>query len=231
MTAAFAVSVTAVLCCTHCTAPPGQPVAPAAVTSPSAMPTDSGAPAPDPASVETVTAADLGASWHPGCPVSPGQLRRISLDHLGVDGRRHRGQLIVQEKLVPQVIAIFEQLYWLGYPIQRMRTAEKYRDADDELSMEDNNTSAFNCRTIPGSGHWAKHAYGRAVDLNPVLNPYVDASGDCQPKNARGYLDRGRTDPGLIHDRDSTVRTFTDRGWRWGGHWRSPIDYQHFETP
>ncbi len=97
--------------------------------------------------------------------------------------------------------------------------------------MEDNNTSAFNCRGIPGTNQWSEHAYGRAIDLNPLLNPYIDGNGALQPKNAAAYLDRSRTDPGLLHNGDPAVHVFTDRGWRWGGYWTTPIDYQHFERP
>jgi hypothetical protein len=94
--------------------------------------------------------------------------------------------------------------------------------------MEDNNTSAFNCRDIPGTGRWSLLAYGRAVDLNPRLNPYIDRTGAFQPKNAAPYLDRNLADPRLLHDGDAAVRVFTDHGWR-GGDWRTPKDYQHFE--
>ena len=181
--------------------------------------------------VHPVTAAELGASWHPGCPVEPAQLRRVDVDHIGFDGQPHRGELVVHEDLVPEVIAIFEQLYRLGFPIDKIRTADHYPAADDELSMEDNNTSAFNCRGIPGSSHWSQHAYGRAVDLDPLLNPCVYAPGVFQPHNAANYLDRNRTDPGLLRDGDQAVHVFTDRGWRWGGTWTAPIDYQHFERP
>jgi hypothetical protein len=117
----------------------------------------------------------------------------------------------------------------LRYPIEKIRTVDNYPGADDELSMEDNNTSAFNCRDIPGTGRWAQHAFGRAIDLNPLLNPEIDRTGAIQPKTAAPYLDRRRTDPGILHAGDAVVRVFTDRGWRWGGYWRSPIDYQHFE--
>jgi hypothetical protein len=117
----------------------------------------------------------------------------------------------------------------LRYPIGKVRTLDNYPGADDELSMEDNNTSAFNCRDIPGTGRWSQHAYGRAIDLNPLLNPEIDRTGAFQPKTAAPYLDRSRTDPGILHAGDAAVRVFTDRGWRWGGDWRTPKDYQHFE--
>lgn len=181
--------------------------------------------------VRPVTAAELGASWHPGCPVQPAQLRRVDVDHIGFDGQTHRGELIVHEDLVPEVITIFEQLYRLGFPIEKIRTADHYPAADDELSMEDNNTSAFNCRGIPGSSRWSQHAYGRAIDLNPLLNPCIYAGGALEPQNAARYRDRSRTDPGLLHNGDPAVHVFTDRGWQWGGYWTTPIDYQHFERP
>jgi hypothetical protein len=191
--------------------------------------TTTAAPLPAPASVTPVTAADLGTTWRPGCPLDPERLRRVELDHLGFDGRTHRGTLVVHEELVPQVIEIFDDLYRMRYPIAKMRTVDLYPGADDELSMRDNNTSAFNCRGIPGSRSWSYHAYGRAIDLNPLLNPYIGRSGAAEPANAGPYVDRGRTDPGLLHAGDPAVHAFTDRGWRWGGDWRTPKDYQHFE--
>ncbi|MET0455599.1 MAG: M15 family metallopeptidase [Mycobacterium sp.] len=193
-------------------------------------PTSTTSPVPGPAAtVNPVTAAELGATWRPGCPVSPERLRRVGLTFLGFDGRSHRGDLVVDEALVPEVIAIFEQLHRLRFPIEKMRTVDAYPGASDETSMRDNNTSAFNCRPLPGSDRWSLHALGRAIDLNPLLNPFVDRRGSIQPGTAGPYLDRTRTDQGLIHADDPVVRAFTDRGWRWGGYWRTPKDYQHFE--
>lgn len=179
--------------------------------------------------VHPVSAADLGATWRPECPVAPTELRRIDLDYLGFDGSTHRGQLVVNEDVVDDVIAIFGDLKRLRYPIETMRTVDHYPGADDELSMRDNNTSAFNCRAL-GDG-WSLHAYGRAIDINPLVNPYIDSTGDLQPATAARYLDRGRDDLGLLHDGDAAVQAFTSRGWRWGGDWSNPIDYQHFERP
>ena len=178
-------------------------------------------------SVHPVSAAELGASWRPECPVAPTELRRVDLNYLGFDGGTHQGQLVVNEDVVDDVIAIFDDLTRLRYPIEKMRTVGHYPGAEDELSMRDNNTSAFNCRVL-GDG-WSLHAYGRAIDINPLVNPYLDAAGDLQPATAARYLDRGRDDLGLLHDGDAAVRVFTDRGWRWGGNWTNPIDYQHFE--
>jgi hypothetical protein len=203
----------------HLAAPPSLPSAASSASAPRSAA----------ATVEPVTAAELGASWRSGCPVEPARLRRVDVDHIGFDGQTHRGELIVDEDLVREVIAIFDRLYRLHFPIEKIRTVDQYPGADDELSMEDNNTSAFNCRSIPGTTQWSKHAYGRAIDLNPLLNPSVDSTGAFQPHNAATYLDRSRTDPGLLHGGDPAVHVFTDRGWRWGGDWNTPIDYQHFE--
>lgn len=181
--------------------------------------------------VEPVTREQLGATWRPGCPVDPQQLRLVELDHLGLDTLTHRGRIVVHQELVDEVIAVFDRLYRLGFPIERMQTVDLYPNADDELSMRDNNTSAFNCRDIPGTGSWSYHAYGRAIDLNPRFNPYIDSTGAFQPANAEVYLDRNRIDPGLLKAGDPAVRAFTDHGWQWGGAWRTPKDYQHFEWP
>jgi hypothetical protein len=213
---------------TQCT---GVPKPPASRPSSAASSAAGTSPPAAASNIRLVTAAELGASWRPDCPVDPAQLRRVEVDHIGFDGRAHHGELIVHQDLAPEVITVFAQLYRLGFPIEKMRTADHYPAADDELSMQDDNTSAFNCRGIPGSDNWSQHAYGRAIDLNPRLNPCVYATGTFQPQNAARYLDRSRRDPGLLHDGDAAVRVFTDRGWQWGGHWTAPIDYQHFERP
>jgi hypothetical protein len=217
--------------CTSTPPAPPPPSSPATRQSPSAPTSTPPPPPPAPKTVHPVTARDLGASWRPGCPVGPQQLRRVDVDYLGFDGQTHRGALIVHVDLVADVEAIFIDLRRLSYPIERMRTVDHYPNADDELSMRDNNTSAFNCRIIPGTERWSEHAYGRAIDLNPLLNPYVGRTGAFQPGNAGPYLDRSRRDPALLHDGDPAVRAFTDRGWAWGGYWRTVKDYQHFERP
>ncbi|GAA1679340.1 M15 family metallopeptidase [Fodinicola feengrottensis] len=180
------------------------------------------------ATTKTVTAADLGATWHSGCPVGPAQLRMISLTYYGMDQKAHAGQLVVNTDRVDQTIKIFGELYRMRYPIAKMVTPDHYPNADDELSMEDNNTSAYDCRDIPTSGALSYHAYGRAIDINTLINPYHDSQG-VQPKNGGPYLDRTRKDPGMLHDGDKAVRAFTGNGWTWGGDWHTLKDYQHFE--
>ena len=228
------VLLAAALLVASCAAAPAPPAATtttssSAVVAQTTHSAPSSTPAPHGPVVSAVTAAELGATWHPDCPVMPEQLRRVELDYVGFDGQTHRGALVVNEDVVADVIAIFEELERQHYPIAKMQTVEHYPKADDELSMEDNNTSAFNCRPMPSGTGWSLHAYGRAVDVNPLINPYITKSGDLQPKTAAAYLDRSRTDPGILHAGDPAVRAFTDRGWIWGGSWHNPIDYQHFE--
>ena len=126
-------------------APPPSPPAAASTPRLTAVPST---PLPQPATVHPVSVADLGDTWRPECPVAPAALRRVELDYLGFDGGTHRGQLVVNEDVVDDVIAIFDDLSRLRYPIEKMRTVDHYPGADDELSMRDNNTSAFNCRVL-----------------------------------------------------------------------------------
>ena len=208
--------------------PPSPPVPVEAASTPSPAQVPPPAIPPPGPSVHEVTAAELGETWRPGCPVGPEALRRVDLDYVGPDGGTARGSLVVHKDHVEDVIAIFGELQRLRYPIAKMQTVDHYPGAEDELSMRDNNTSAFNCRPL-GTG-WSLHAYGRAIDVNPLINPYIDDAGDLQPKTAGRYLDRGLSDPAMLKAGDPAVLAFTDRGWRWGGAWRNPIDYQHFET-
>lgn len=231
--ALLAQALAAVVLLVQCTsAAPPRPAPPsttpsssaaAAASTPTSSPPAAAAPTEHP-----VTAAELGTTWQPGCPVAPEQLRRVDVDYIGFDGQAHRGALVVHQDLVADVIAIFGQLQLLRYPVDKMQTVDHYPEADDESSMEDNNTSAFNCRRIPGSDEWSPHAYGRAIDINPLINPCLYVTGYFEPRNAAAYLDRSRTDPGLIHGGDPAEQVFSERGWQWGGYWRTP-DYQHFE--
>jgi hypothetical protein len=225
--AMLAVAITVLVQCSP--APPPAPPSPPSIATPSPPSIATPSPTPTATAIRPVAADDLGPSWRPGCPVDPSQLRRVEVTYLGFDGQTHHGELIVNQDVAAEVVAIFEQLLQLRYPIEKIRTVDNYPNADDELSMEDNNSSAFNCRDIPGTGRWSQHAFGRAIDVNPLLNPEIDRTGAVQPRNAERYLDRNRTDPGVLHAGDPAVRVFTDRGWHWGGDWRTPKDYQHFE--
>ena len=197
-------------------------------SSPPVTPAPPPPPRPFAAKIERVTASDLYASWRPGCPVPVEDLRAVDVRHFGNDGAVHTGRLIVAARLAQDIVDIFRDLYVARFPVQRMEPIDKY-GGDDMKSIKANNTSAFNCREVTGGGGWSEHAYGRAIDVNPFVNPYVKG-GTVLPPEAAPYTDRSRNDPGMIHSDDAVVRAFAARGWAWGGYWSSLKDYQHFST-
>ena len=168
-------------------------------------------------------------SWRRGCPVGPVELRLLRADHWGFDGRVHRGELIVHRGHARRILGVLKKLFQARYPIQRLRLVDAYR-ADDDRSMAANNTSGFNCRRVSGSSSWSEHAFGRAIDLNPLRNPYVTRGGRVSPPAGRPYANRARRAAGMIHGGDTVVRAFAAAGWRWGGHWSGSRDYQHFSS-
>jgi hypothetical protein len=167
-------------------------------------------------------------SWHRGCPVPLRDLRLIKLSYWGFDGKAHDGELVAHRDAADDLVSVFRRLYAVRYPIRRMRRIDFY-GASDDRSLAADNTSAFNCRPVAGTTRWSEHAYGRAIDINPVENPYV-IGNHVSPESGRRYADRHKRLPGMIHDGDAVVRAFAAVGWGWGGHWRSPTDYQHFSA-
>ena len=181
-------------------------------------------------SVSRVTATQLPHSWHAGCPVSPSRLRRVRLTYWGFDGRAHTGALIANEDAVRDLVQVFSRLYVARFPIRRLRPIDAY-GGNDERSLEADNTAAFNCRYVigPGPRRWSVHAYGEAIDINPVENPYLE-SGRVHPRAGRAYLDRARVRPGMAYRGGVLVRAFAAVGWQWGGRWTGSPDYQHFSS-
>lgn len=180
------------------------------------------------ATVSRVTKADSRYSYRPGCPVSPSRLRAIRMRHWGFDGRTHTGVLVVHASVATQIVAVFRRLYEAHFPIRRMLGVEVYKGSDD-ASMAADNTSGFNCRRVGTSGPWSEHAYGKAIDVNPVENPY-EHGGRVEPPAGKAYLDRSRRRPGMAIRSGALVRAFDEAGWFWGGRWQSSKDYQHFST-
>jgi hypothetical protein len=180
------------------------------------------------AAVAPVSAAELGRSWRPGCPVGPAQLRRVYVSYVGFDGRAHRGELVVNRAVVRDVESVFRRLYAARFPIHRMRPVSAYAGSDDR-SMAADNTSAFNCRyaVAPGPKQWSVHAYGEAIDVNTVENPYLEG-GRVLPAAGRAYLDRSHYRPGMAVAGGVLVRAFASVGWLWGGRWTASPDWQHF---
>ncbi|MFN8215835.1 MAG: M15 family metallopeptidase [Solirubrobacterales bacterium] len=170
-----------------------------------------------------------GVSWHPGCPVGLNRLRLLSVRYWGFDGRPHDGRLVVNRDAVQALAGAMRSLYRHHFEIRRMRLVDAY-GADDHRSMEADNTSAFNCRFVSGTTRWSQHAYGRAIDLNPVENPYADSDGYVSPPQGAQFRDRHQQHRGLVHSHGAAVAAFARVGWGWGGSWSWPKDYQHFSA-
>jgi hypothetical protein len=176
----------------------------------------------------TVTARQLGASWHPGCPVGPAQLRTVTVTYFGFDGRAHTGSLVVNRAVVRDVEQVFRRLYDERFPIRRITPVARYGGSDNR-SMAADNTSAFNCRyaVAPGPKQWSVHAFGEAIDVNTVENPYLEG-GRVLPPAGRAYTDRARYRKGMAVAGGVLVRAFASVGWLWGGRWSASPDWQHF---
>jgi hypothetical protein len=131
------------------------------------------------------------------------------------------------------VLGVFDRLYDAGWPIRRMRLVDDYQ-GDDDRSMAADNTSGYNCRRVAGTTAWSDHAYGAAIDINPLQNPYVTASSTSPPAGWRFVaIDRSARAPrhlGVIRTGDVVVRAFARIGWEWGGDWSASKDYQHFSA-
>jgi hypothetical protein len=181
-------------------------------------------------SVSRVTAAQLPYSWHRGCPVAPAQLRRVRLSYWGFDRRAHTGAVVVNASAVGDAVRVFRRLYSARFPIRRLRPIDAYRGVD-ERSLAADNTAAFNCRyaVAPGPKRWSVHAYGLAIDVDPVENPYV-LNGRVHPRAGRVYLNRSRIRPGMAYRGGLLVNAFSAAGWQWGGRWTASPDYQHFSA-
>jgi len=176
-----------------------------------------------------------GPAWRPGCPVALSQLRVLSVAHWGFDGRARTGRLVVNADVAAPLARVFRRLFELRFPIRHMRLADAYgptrsQPADGDIS------ASFACRqAVPspctggtGTGSWSEHAYGEAVDLNPVENPYVGC-GRTRDRSRLPYLDRSRLRRGMVTP--VVVRAFRSIGWGWGGDWAgSTKDYMHFSA-
>jgi D-alanyl-D-alanine carboxypeptidase len=181
-----------------------------------------GSSQPLPAPLRTDLRAHL---WHHGCPVALSRLRLLTVSYQGFDGRLHTGQLVVNAAVASPLLTVFHRLYQLRFPIRQMQPLDG--TADD--------TSAFDCRDAapspcPGSapsGHWSEHAYGEAVDLNPIENPYTGC-GRTRQRASIPYLNRSRRRPGMVTP--GVVAAFASIGWGWGGHWTGTQDYMHFSA-
>jgi hypothetical protein len=178
-----------------------------------------------------------GEFWHRGCPVALSQLRVLTVRHWGFDNRVHNGQLIVNSDVAAPLSRVFRKLYTLRFPIRHMQIADYY-GARSQRPKDTDVSEAFECRQAvaspcssaksKGNGHWSEHAYGHAIDLNPVENPYVGCGMSRDPLS-RTYLDRSRLRRGMVTP--AVIAAFASIGWGWGGSWSGDTkDYMHFSA-
>ena len=173
-------------------------------------------------------------AWHAGCPLPLSQLRLLTVSYWGFDRSVHDGQLVVNRDAAPPLLRVFRRLYALRFRIHYMSVALAYGGRASPAAAD--NTSGFECRRASpspcagsrGSGHWSEHAYGEAVDVNPIENPYVGC-GRSRQRASAPYLDRSRLRRGMVTP--AVVRAFAAIGWGWGGNWTGRTkDYMHFSA-
>lgn len=174
-----------------------------------------------------------GKSYKKGAEISMGCLRYLKMMYVDFEGNLHQGEMIVNKKIARRTLKIFYRLYRMKYPIAKMQLVDEY-DADDEKSMADNNTSAFNYRKVANTNRLSNHSMGLAIDINPRINPCVNANG-IAPANSRVYRVRnvskcrGKYRKYMICRNDKVYKLFKRYGFSWGGDWKHSKDYQHFE--
>ena len=185
--------------------------------------------APFVGTVSPVTAADLPSTWRPGCPVGPEDLSMLHMSYWGFDDQPHVGTMVVATSVSSAVLKVFGTLYTERFPIRQMVPVDAFGGSDAASTAADN-TAGFNCRyaVAPGPPQWSAHAYGEAIDVNTVENPYIEG-GQVLPPNATAYVDRSDIRPGMAYWGGELVDAFASVGWQWGGRWSDP-DYQHFSA-
>lgn len=223
---------TSVASSTTTTAPATTTTASTTTTPPSAtLPAVENAPAftSSIVAIDDTIAPRLSRSWREGCPVGPEDLRLLTVSHWNYVGTATTGELVVHADFASDIVDVFRRLYEARFPIERMELVDVY-EGDDDLSMAANNTSAFNCREIAWKpGVWSNHALGAAIDINPLVNPYVSNSRILPPEGAV-FADRSVEALGGIYPGDVVTQAFADIGWGWGGNWSSAKDWQHFSA-
>ena len=180
---------------------------------------------------EEVKARITGISYGEGCIVPYEDLRYLNILYVDFHGETQVGEIICNQAIAQDLVEIFYELYLAGYPLESVRLVDEF-GGDDTLSMEHNNTSCFNFRVVDGTSNLSKHAYGLAIDINPLYNPYVTWPGGKQrvsPAAAAPFADRSLDFPNKIDEDDLCYQLFAERGFTWGGHWRTMKDYQHFQ--
>lgn len=209
-------------------------------------PTAAGSSAASPSVVATTAAAPLsgwgihaigpvlrdelaGRNWHPGCPVTLGELREVTVRYIDFHGDARWGPLVVARSVAGDVLWVFRRLFRHGFQIKNVALPRAWHPVrPSDFFTTRSVTAGFNCRPVTDGTSLSQHSYGWAVDINPLQNPYVRADGSVLRRAAMAYLDRTQDLPGMIHPGDVVVRSFAKIGWSWGGDWQTSKDYMHF---
>lgn len=191
-------------------------------------------------SIRPLTAAERNAvvqagEYHRGCPVTLSQVRVLTVPYWGFDRHTHVGQIVVNARYAVGLRKVFRGLYRMRFPVRHMQLYDTYGPPSLKRPKDGDFTASFECRQAAASpcsggrtGSWSMHAYGAAVDLNPVQNPYVGC-GQTRDPTAVSYMNRLRVRPGMVTP--AVVRLFASIGWGWGGSWYgSTKDYMHFSA-
>ena len=168
----------------------------------------------------------IGKTYHENAHITFEDLSYLNVKYYDFEHKVKSGEIIVSKKLAREVLEIFSRLFDAEYEIEKMNLADCY-DGDDDRIMADNNTSAFNYRVVADTNTISMHGYGRAIDINPLINPYI-VGEKVMPSNAVQYCDRKLAFPHKIDHEDECYKIFAAHGWKWGGDWVNSKDYQHF---
>lgn len=171
----------------------------------------------------------LSKTFREGCPVGFDALALVRFLHWNEQFGVQWGEVVVAREEAQNMEEVFGSLYEIQFPLTSAKPMFHF-DGNDDLSMEANNTSAFNCRKVKNSKRYSEHSYGKAIDINPLWNPWVSKSGRVDPPSGKPFVDRNLEIKGLIKARDEVVQLFESKGWKWGGYWRNSKDYQHFSV-
>lgn len=174
---------------------------------------------------DAVKARMEGKSMRENPHIGYDQLRYLTVYHYDYEGQIQKGEIVCNQRIASDLLGVFKALFIAEYPICSIRLIDDF-DADDNASMEANNTSCFNYRVVPGTRALSKHALGLAIDVNPLQNPYISGS-QVYPASAAEYVDRTKDFPHKIDEKDYCKKVFTSFGFQWGGYWNDR-DYQHF---
>jgi hypothetical protein len=174
---------------------------------------------------EAAKTAMTGKAWNPGCPVRLEDLVAVTVKYVGFDGATHDGIIVIHKRFADDVSAIFKELYAIKFPIHTVSTYENYEVGKSGYSDA---TVGFYCRKAQDAPtEWSGHAYGAAVDINPLENPFLDAKDGWWPEGTAAMAPRdggkGKASPST-----EALRIFASHGWAWGGFYIGEPDYMHF---